>query len=296
MSIPIESTAPERGWRALHRLAPVRLLVFFAALVGADGGAQLGWMWASHHVPPQDAAWTALGTAIVLALALLGIYSILVRGVEGRRAGELSPAPVQATAGALLGFALFVAVIGLIHSAGAAQVRGLSARPDLTPVLAMSIISAIGEELAFRGGLFRIVEEGCGTTVALVLSAAIFGLLHGFNPGATMLSNAAIAIEAGVLLGAAYALTRNLWLPIGLHFGWNFTEGGIFGVSVSGGSIGKGVLAVTLAGPRFLTGGKFGPEASIIAVAVCFAAALALIALTVKSGLWKPLRWRMRLD
>jgi hypothetical protein len=144
--------------------------------------------------------------------------------------------------------------------------------------------------LAFRGALFRIVEEGFGTTSALITSAVVFGLLHALNPGATVISTTAIALEAGVLLGAAYALTRNLWFPIGLHFGWNFTEGGIFGVSVSGGPTGKGILSVALAGRPLLTGGNFGPEASVIAIAVCLAAGIALLLLTVRRGGWMSLQ------
>jgi hypothetical protein len=125
------------------------------------------------------------------------------------------------------------------------------------------------------------------------VSAALFGLLHALNPGATMTSTVAIALEAGVLLAAAYALTRNLWFPIGLHLGWNFTEGGIFGASISGGAAGKGIFSVSLAGPDLITGGKFGPEASMVAIAVCLALAGALLALTIRTGRWMPMRRRI---
>lgn len=101
--------------------------------------------------------------------------------------------------------------------------------------LAIAIASAVGEEIVFRGVVFRLLEARLGTTIALVLSAAAFGLLHAGNPGATWGSTLAIACESGVLLGLAYAASRALWLPIGLHFGWNFTEGGVFGAAVSGG-------------------------------------------------------------
>ena len=74
-----------------------------------------------------------------------------------------------------------------------------------------------------------------------------------------MTSSLAIMLEAGVLLGAAYAVTGRLWLPIGLHIGWNFTEGSLFGMSVSGNAIDTGLLHGTLTGPPLLTGGAFGP-------------------------------------
>jgi uncharacterized protein len=295
MNVPVEATTPKHGGRSLYRLSPVRLLVFFVVLVSGDDGAQLMLGWVFHHAPARVADWVALGASIALAAALIGIYAALVSGMERRKVTEVSPGAGQALAGVVLGLVLFIAVLALIHVAGSAPLLRTSANFDVVPALAGSILAAVGEELALRGGVFRILEESCGSSVALVLSAAIFGLLHALNPGATVVSTAAIAIEAGLLLGAAYSLTGNLWLPIGLHFGWNFTEGGLFGASVSGGAAGKGVFAVTLAGPRLLTGGKFGPEASLIAVAVGFTAALLLIAASVRSGRWKPLTWRMAL-
>ena len=90
------------------------------------------------------------------------------------------------------------------------------------------------EELLFRGILFRWIEEFGGSWAALAVTSALFGLAHIFNPGATWFSSFAIAVEAGVLLGGAYMLTRNLWLAMGLHAGWNFTQGEIFDVPVSG--------------------------------------------------------------
>jgi hypothetical protein len=97
--------------------------------------------------------------------------------------------------------------------------------------------------------------------------------LHAFNPGATLTSSIAIALEAGVLLAAVFMVTRRLWMVIGLHTAWNFTEGGIFGASVSGGDA-HGMLASRFHGPDALTGGAFGPEASIVAVLICLAAGI----------------------
>jgi uncharacterized protein len=294
--VPVESTAPRPAGRPLWRLSPVRLLVFFVTLIAGDVGAQFALRWAVHRAPVSAADWVALGGSIALAGALVGVYAVLVRGMERRRATEVTPRAGLALAGIVFGFVLFVAVLGLIHVAGSAELIGLSASFHAASALAGAILAAVGEELAFRGGVFRILEESCGTLAALLLSAAIFGLLHALNSGATAVSMAAIAIEAGLLLGAAYALTRNLWFPIGLHFGWNFAEGGIFGASVSGSTAGKGIFAVSLTGPKLLTGGKFGPEASVIAVAVGFAAALMLIAVSVRTGRWKPMRWSMVLE
>ncbi len=278
------------------RLAPVRLIALFVLLLAGDIGAQLARAWAFERVPLPDRDGVVLGVSLALSAVLLALYFALVWGFEGRKARELSPAVWQALAGVGVGFGLFATVFAILGAIGVARWSGVSAHFDVIPVLATSIVAAIGEELAFRGGVFRVLEDSLGTAWALLLSAAIFGLLHALNPGATVLSTLAIALEAGLLLGAAYAFTRNLWFAIGLHLGWNFTEGGVFGVSVSGFSAGKGAFAVALSGPTLLTGGKFGPEASIVAVAVCLAMALVLIALVVRRGLWRPVRARLILD
>ena len=76
----------------------------------------------------------------------------------------------------------------------------------------------------------------------------------------------AIAIEAGVLLGAAYKWSGTLWLPIGIHWAWNFTQGNIFGFAVSGNGAGESLIQATVEGPAWLTGGAFGAEASVITV------------------------------
>ena len=90
------------------------------------------------------------------------------------------------------------------------------------------------EELLFRGILFRWIEEFGGSWAALMVTSVLFGLAHVINPNATWFSSFAIAVEAGVLLGGAYMLTRSLWMPMGLHAAWNFTQGDIFDVPVSG--------------------------------------------------------------
>jgi hypothetical protein len=90
-------------------------------------------------------------------------------------------------------------------------------------------------------------------------------------------------LEAGILLAAAYMLTRRLWLCMGLHFAWNFTQGGIFSAAVSGGAS-HGLLKATLVGPDWLTGGAFGPEASAVAVVVCTTAGLLLLVAADRKG------------
>ena len=176
---------------------------------------------------------------------------------------------------------------------GAASVGGFGGFGGVGPPFATAIAAAVGEEIVFRGVVYRRLEDRLGTTIALVVSAAAFGLVHAGNPGANWASTLAIALESGVLLGLAYAATRSLWLPIGLHFGWNFTEGGIFGAAVSGGQ-NSGLIHAHLVGPPLLTGGAFGPEASLAALVVSLSASIALAWYVVHTGRWCPPRWRSR--
>jgi hypothetical protein len=131
--------------------------------------------------------------------------------------------------------------------------------------------------------VFRIIEQALGSWIALGISAVIFGALHLLNLGATLANAAAITVEGGVLLAAAYMLTRRLWLCIGLHIAWNFTQGGIFSVAVSGGSS-EGLLQARMVGPDWLTGGRFGAEASVVAWVICAAAGITLLVLAVRKG------------
>ena len=129
-------------------------------------------------------------------------------------------------------------------------------------------VVAVFEEIIFRGVLFRLIDDRWNTFVALLVSAVLFGVMHLPNPGATLWSTAAIAIEAGLLLGAAYKFKGTLWLPIAIHWAWNYTQGNILGFAVSGEPIQEKLFSPIITGPDWITGGAFGAEASVPAVAV----------------------------
>lgn len=216
-------------------------------------------------------------TATVLfatAAALLAYYGF-VRLIERRSVSELSRpyAFKELALGALLGTVLFSTTIGILWLFGYYQVSAVNGWQLMITWLLTGIFSGVFEELLVRGVLFRIMEESLGTWIALVISALIFGAGHLSNPNATLWAGLAIAVEAGIMLAAAYVYTRRLWLPIGIHFAWNFVQGGIFGVAVSGNEA-NGLLQSTLSGPALLSGGEFGAEASIFAVIVCLIAGI----------------------
>ena len=279
----------------LRRLAAVRLVVGSVVMAGAlIGGQIVRHIFGGSHVPAvQDIAVT-----LILSAATLGVYAGMVRLFERRWPSELRPGWRWAALGAFIGFAMFCAVYSVLGLMGVASWGGFQGLAGVSPALMSAVMAGVAEELAIRGVLFRILDDSLGTTVAIVASAVIFGLLHAINPGATVISTTAIALEAGVTLAAAYAWSRNLWLPIGLHIAWNFTEGGVFGAAVSGGKAHGSLMAVNLSptASDLLTGGAFGPEASLVTVALCLLVGAAFIVGAVRAGHWRGASFRMLLD
>jgi len=118
------------------------------------------------------------------------------------------------------------------------------------------------EELMSRGYHLQTIASGLNLFWGVVISSAVFGILHLGNPNATWVSAAGIFF-AGIYLAYGYIRTKQLWLPIGLHIGWNFFEGVVFGFPVSGLDI-YALLRIKVSGPVLWTGGAFGPEAGLI--------------------------------
>jgi membrane protease YdiL (CAAX protease family) len=217
----------------------------------------------------QGNAWLTLALGVVTSVLAVGVYAWVVRRTERRAPTEVvrAGAAARITRGALIGAGMFAAVIANIAFLGGYHVNGMGSVTGAVGLLGFMAAAAVTEELVFRGVLFRIVEERTGTWIALLLTGVVFGLMHLFNPDASLWGAIAIAIEAGFMLAACYAATRSLWVPIGLHFGWNFAAGGIFSVVVSGNGQSKGLLNATTSGSALLTGGDFGPEGSLYTVA-----------------------------
>lgn len=179
----------------------------------------------------------------------------------------------QLLAGVAIGTGLIVLVSGLIFAAG-------GVRFSLDPMRSVDALLmgawwfvwvALLEEVLFRGFLFQRLINGLGEWPALLTMSAVFALAHWGNPGmeSTTLFWASIDTALGaLLLGFAYLRTRGLALPIGIHFGWNWAQGSLLGFDVSGIDQAGWLLPQLLGKPQWLTGGAFGPEASIFAVLV----------------------------
>ena len=232
--------------------------------------------------------------AVLMAVAVVAGYKAFKRWVE-READTEFPAQnavSELATGLLFGTMLFTAMTGIVALLGGFDVLGLRGAGQIWSMLAVAIVSGTIEETLFRGVLLRQLEKLIGTPGALGITSALFGLGHIVNPGATWFSSFAIALEAGILLGAAYLYTRRLWLAVGIHAAWNFTQGWVFSVPISGGDAPLGLLITRRIGPDWLTGGDFGLEASVPALVMATAAGVVLLVLAYRRGHFIAPMWR----
>lgn len=262
-------------WLRVLRNPIVRIILFFALAYAIGKVLKWGIPLPTLGAGPADGLgetganlWLrALRSIVAVSLA----YWILVRFVEGRRVHELR-APAAAPhfgTGWLLGMMILVGAALGMAALGGLRFLGIDGSADLVaPLLVLGLVPGITEEIIARGILFRVVEDGLGSWAALAISALLFGFGHAANPNATLWSSVAIAIEAGVLLGMAYAWTRSLWFVMGLHAAWNFTQGAILGIPVSGIDV-KGLVDSQERGNAWISGGAFGAEASVVTVVLC---------------------------
>jgi membrane protease YdiL (CAAX protease family) len=242
---------------------------------------------------PSNTPGRALG-ALVTAVAVVLGFKAYKRWVERAPDHELAlvGALPELASGITIGALLFSIMTGIVALLGGFEVLGVRGAGQIWMMLGMAVFSGTFEEVLFRGLLLRHLEKLTGTWIALLLTSALFGLGHIVNPDATWFAAFAIAVEAGLLLGAAYLFTRRLWLAIGIHAAWNFTQGWVFSVPVSGGEAPLGLLITRRIGPDWLTGGAFGLEASVVAMTIASLAGAALLALAVRRGGVVQPMWR----
>jgi len=214
--------------------------------------------------------------------------SLIQAGLDGKNALQ------ETVLGFFLGFIVSAAAVLCMTLYGTYQLHTIGPiRANLGEALLAMLLVAINEELMFRVFIFHTFERRWGTIVALVITATIFGLLHMINniPAASMgqqLCGCLYLIpEAGFLLNAAFLMRRRIWLPLGLHWAWNFFEGPIFGTYVSGTNLGAPLMHAKVAGPFWATGGPFGPEASVFGLLTGTAIGALLAWYAIKYGSWR---------
>jgi membrane protease YdiL (CAAX protease family) len=176
----------------------------------------------------------------------------------------------------LLGFMLPALLIGLIfivqQSMGWLQIESLAWErapaaewlPDLLAMLVIFLSIGIQEELLSRGYQLQNLAEAMNLHWGLFLSSIFFSLLHIQNPNASWAS-ILVTLVSGYFLAFGWVRTGRLWLPIGLHVGWNFFQGSVFGFPVSGLEVST-LISHRVQGPILMTGGAYGPEASLLSL------------------------------
>ncbi|WP_010215935.1 CPBP family intramembrane glutamic endopeptidase [Sphingomonas sp. PAMC 26621] len=290
--LPTEPNTPpnSRVWRFLH----FPLVLLFIGFVFVFGGQIVASAFAKLSPPLKGSPVSVLQAAAFAAL-IAGAYVAFVRLIERRPVYEFGAQgwARELAAGLAGGTVLFSLVIGIIAALGGYRVVGTGAVSSIYAAAALAILSGVVEEIVLRGLFFRLLERLLGSWIALALSAALFGALHLGNPNATLSAAIAIALEAGVMLAALYMLTRRLWAAIGLHAAWNFAQGGIYGIAVSGFQQ-TGLLRPEIQGPEWLTGGSFGAEASLPAVLVNTVFGIGLLVLAQRRGLVVAPLWVRR--
>jgi uncharacterized protein len=222
--------------------------------------------------------WQLFWSSVVLVISFLALSWIFVRFVDHRDfstlgltlqpgwARELSIGLAFGTALQLLVLAILAATHSIHYSAAGGY--DLHFGKQAAASILLFAIAATVEELSFRGYALKWLMWSIGAPAALVLSSILFGVSHLFNPGATFFSTVNTAL-AGVLLAVPYVRTRSMWMQIGLHWSWNLVLATIVSLPVSGINFGPRFFVTTDAGPRWLTGGKYGPEGGAAVTIVC---------------------------
>lgn len=280
----------------LRRLATRPLIIWILAAFVVAIAAGLSFSISSVVFPGewQMEPWN-VGLRVVLLIFCVAIAFayVGVALIEGRKPVEIMRKPVRFFgAGMVLGATLMCVSVGVVWLLGGIEFSGVRSHVDWWFFIwVMGLYPGIAEEVLMRGVLYRYLEQIFGTWAAIAVSGMVFGLLHLSNKDASLWGAVAIALEAGLLFGALYALFRSLWLVIGLHATWNCVQGGVFDVNVSGVGEFEGIFISNPAGNELISGGVFGIEASVVTVVLCSVVTVWAIVQIVRRGVVVPPLW-----
>jgi len=273
--------------RILHflpvRLALLYVLLTYLYLAGFFFRGQMG-------LGPLP----SLAASLLTCATMVGAYAAVVYFIERRPPSEvaLTGGGRQFIFGAMLGFSLYATCVLILVALGYCTIEATGNWQVLVPGIALTLGTGFYEELWFRGAIFRLTEEWFGSWIAIIVSSLVFGFAHLSTEGATVMDVTFISIEAGLLLAAAYMLTRRLWLCIGFHAAWNFTQGSVFSGAVSGTQEPTGLIKTTMHGPELITGGSFGMEASVVALVLLTTTGVVMLVMAIRRGEVRPPLWK----
>lgn len=186
--------------------------------------------------------------------------------------------------GAVFGILLSVTTYLLIYAFGGLEFvkQGQLWLILLVPIYAFS--TAVIEETVFRGFLFRKLEDYCGTWIALIVSALVFGFMHVGN-GLTVIPLISISLSGGVLMASVYLFSkRNLWAAMGVHALWNGMESIFWDTSGVGETKSESVFYFKFARTDWVTGGKVGVENTVFVIGICLLISIVLLLIVYKRG------------
>jgi hypothetical protein len=279
-----QSTQPPRLNRALQfALFGTSILWVFAAEALASSAAR--GLWVRFDLPAEAMFIKSTLFVFLLILGFAILQAISGRPLPLREVIGLPNRPTareEWTIGAALGWGTVVLAVLPIAIFGALRVHFFTdLRSFLLVVtnLLTLLVAALAEEIAFRGYPFRRLITAIGPVTATILMAMLFGLVHILNPNATGIG-LLITMLAGVVLSLAWLRTHGLWLGWGLHFAWNASMGILFGLPVSGITDFSTIIQTDAFGRRWITGGRYGPEAAFFTVFACLVCIVALVLLT----------------
>jgi uncharacterized protein len=258
------STAARQGALRIAVQVAVYVALYFAAfffflsLLIWLGGDSLTGVTVSSLIAAGFVNWLALRIYAGRAVADLGLHW------RHASACNLTLGLIGGIGSAALALAPALAI-------GAAHIVRVPANQPVGMAVFVAVLIAIGaagEEIFFRGYGFQILLPNCGPFATIVPVGVVFALMHGSNPNASWFGLVNTA-GFGVLFGYAFLRSRDLWLPIGLHFGWNLTLP-LTGANVSGLRMRLTGYEMTWTAGKWWSGGDYGPEASVLTSAVMF--------------------------
>lgn len=272
----------ERVFLANGRVRPIwrfflSAILIFLALVAVN--LALAFIFGLARKPPEVLTSLALAS-LLLCPTLLGIFEVLTGAFEHKPLGSAGLAfcgrwKTELGIGLAVGAAMILVVGGLERLLGVGEFSWSPSPPGRVLVSGLFMflvifVAATNEELMFRGYAFQRLVEAAGPAGAVALSSALFGLLHLGNPFHTWTSTLNTML-VGIPLAVAYLRTRLLWMPIGIHFAWNFVQGFGLGLPVSGLPPPFSVCKAQVSANDLLTGGNYGPEGGLLATGVILA-------------------------
>jgi membrane protease YdiL (CAAX protease family) len=231
----------------------------------------------AHALVP--APYAHVWPVVLAGLLVCAAYRFFVLRIERRQLSELSRrgALRELGAGVLIGLSMQALLFGVLALLGVYRIDGLSLPGGgMLTIVPFYISVALLEEMIGRGIVFGITRQALGSAWGIAISAAFFGLVHAPNAGANPIG-VLTCTAFGMMFAAAYMVTKRLWLCIGIHFAWNFAQSQVFSSLVSGTSDGVGIIRGHFTGPAWLSGGTFGAEGSVVALALALLAFVVFI-------------------